>query len=58
MSGGDLDGDLYLVIWDEALVPAQEDPPLDYTPAQKPQPIEGAARFVLPYDRHSLCAGD
>ncbi|PKU68673.1 probable RNA-dependent RNA polymerase 2 [Dendrobium catenatum] len=29
-SGGDLDGDLYFVSWDERLVPLQTDPPMDY----------------------------
>jgi hypothetical protein len=27
---GDLDGDLYSVIWDERLIPESEHPPLDY----------------------------
>ncbi|PKA52670.1 putative RNA-dependent RNA polymerase 2 [Apostasia shenzhenica] len=29
-SGGDLDGDLYFISWDERLMPPQTDPPLDY----------------------------
>ncbi|XP_020589018.1 probable RNA-dependent RNA polymerase 2 [Phalaenopsis equestris] len=29
-SGGDLDGDLYFISWDERLVPPQTDPPMDY----------------------------
>ncbi|KAG0466712.1 hypothetical protein HPP92_018292 [Vanilla planifolia] len=29
-SGGDLDGDLFFVSWDERLVPLQTDPPMDY----------------------------
>lgn len=35
-SGGDLDGDDYIVIWDEDLVPKYWQPPMDYTP---PAPI-------------------
>ena len=42
MSGGDLDGDLYFVVWDEELVPREEDAPLDYTPAEKPEPLDRA----------------
>ena len=35
-SGGDLDGDDYLVIWDKALLPHEwNHPPMDFTPAQK-----------------------
>lgn len=35
-SGGDLDGDDYLVIWDKELLPAEwNHPPMDFTPAQK-----------------------
>lgn len=45
MSGGDLDGDLYFVIWDDALVPHDEDAPLDYTPARKPVELHGRALY-------------
>lgn len=31
-SGSDLDGDLYFLSWDEALVPASADNPMDYCP--------------------------
>ncbi|KAL8783976.1 MAG: hypothetical protein Q9213_004227 [Squamulea squamosa] len=35
-SGGDLDGDDYLVIWDEKLLPREwNHPPMDFTPAEK-----------------------
>lgn len=37
-SGGDLDGDDYLVMWDPELIPAEwNHPPMDYTP---PSPVE------------------
>lgn len=29
-SGGDLDGDLYFVCWDEKLIPPKMDTPMDY----------------------------
>eukprot|EP00268_Persea_americana_P039525 TRINITY_DN3910_c0_g1_i4.p1 TRINITY_DN3910_c0_g1~~TRINITY_DN3910_c0_g1_i4.p1 ORF type:complete len:164 (+),score=22.72 TRINITY_DN3910_c0_g1_i4:38-493(+) len=29
-SGGDLDGDLYFVCWDENLIPSKTDTPMDY----------------------------
>ncbi|KAM7488845.1 hypothetical protein LguiB_026329 [Lonicera macranthoides] len=32
-SGSDLDGDIYFVCWDPDLIPPQQDPPMDYTPA-------------------------
>jgi hypothetical protein len=31
-SGSDLDGDLYFLSWDEALIPASADNPMDYCP--------------------------
>ncbi|WOK96399.1 hypothetical protein Cni_G05106 [Canna indica] len=34
-SGGDLDGDLYFVCWDEKLIPPETDTPMDYTPPRK-----------------------
>lgn len=41
-SGGDLDGDDYLVIWDEELIPKEwNHPPMDYT-APPPKRSEGA----------------
>ncbi|XP_042467926.1 probable RNA-dependent RNA polymerase 2 [Zingiber officinale] len=33
-SGGDLDGDLYFVCWDENLIPPETDAPMDYTPTR------------------------
>lgn len=35
-SGGDLDGDLYFVCWDENLIPSKTDTPMDYI-ARKPR---------------------
>ena len=32
-SGSDLDGDVYFVCWDRDLIPPQQHPPMDYTPA-------------------------
>uniref|UniRef100_A0A7N0TG81 RNA-dependent RNA polymerase n=1 Tax=Kalanchoe fedtschenkoi TaxID=63787 RepID=A0A7N0TG81_KALFE len=32
-SGSDLDGDIYFVCWDPELIPPQQSPPMDYTPA-------------------------
>ena len=40
MSGGDLDGDIYLLTWDESLIPEQDAPAVDYKPAQQPQEKE------------------
>ncbi|CAI9108920.1 OLC1v1008628C2 [Oldenlandia corymbosa var. corymbosa] len=34
-SGGDLDGDLYFVSWDESLIPCQMVAPMDYTDRRK-----------------------
>ncbi|EUC47688.1 hypothetical protein COCMIDRAFT_24397 [Bipolaris oryzae ATCC 44560] len=40
-SGGDLDGDDYMVLWDEDLVPKLiNEPPMDFTP-EKPLEIDG-----------------
>ncbi|KAF7009555.1 hypothetical protein CFC21_024076 [Triticum aestivum] len=33
-SGGDLDGDLYFITWDEKLIPEEVDSPMDYTAAR------------------------
>ena len=44
MSGGDLDGDLYFIIWDTQLVPASAHAPLDYSPSTQPVEVVGAAR--------------
>ena len=32
-----MDGDIYFVCWDDELIPPQQDPPMDYTPAQSMQ---------------------
>ena len=42
MSGGDLDGDLYFVVWDQELIPPVVDPPAEYAPGDPPQPCSGA----------------
>ncbi|KAE8824620.1 hypothetical protein PTNB85_09384 [Pyrenophora teres f. teres] len=40
-SGGDLDGDDYMVLWDAALIPKTINvPPMDFTP-EKPEEIDG-----------------
>lgn len=42
-SGSDLDGDMYLVIWREELIPVKSFDPMDYSAAEKqehPQPIQ------------------
>jgi hypothetical protein len=41
MSGGDLDGDIFFVIWDPALVPAREAAALDYAPPARPRALPG-----------------
>jgi len=35
-SGGDLDGDLYFISWDEKIIPPQTVAPMDYT-ASRPR---------------------
>ncbi|XP_039120524.1 probable RNA-dependent RNA polymerase 2 [Dioscorea cayenensis subsp. rotundata] len=40
-SGGDLDGDLYFVCWDENLIPQKTDEPMDYT-GRKPRFLDHA----------------
>ncbi|ORZ32826.1 RNA dependent RNA polymerase-domain-containing protein [Catenaria anguillulae PL171] len=37
LAGGDLDGDNFLVIWDERLLPPNQVPPMDYTPPGLPK---------------------
>ncbi|KAL8833369.1 MAG: hypothetical protein Q9176_008015 [Flavoplaca citrina] len=50
-SGGDLDGDDYLVIWDPELLPREwNHPPMDFTPAEK-IPL---GRQILPDDLTSF----
>jgi len=39
LSGGDLDGDLYTIIWDESLIPERTYPPADY-PRQRPLELD------------------
>jgi RNA-dependent RNA polymerase len=39
MSGGDLDGDIYFVIWNPKLIPDYVAPPLDYTPTKAPEEV-------------------
>lgn len=46
MSGGDLDGDLYFVIWDPSIVShAQEQPPMQYTAAVSAAPADSYFSF-------------
>ncbi|KAK8155980.1 RNA dependent RNA polymerase-domain-containing protein [Phyllosticta citrichinensis] len=45
-SGGDLDGDDYVVIWDKSLVPPHGCEPMDFTPPAKTLDI---ARFFVEY---------
>eukprot|EP00892_Ulva_mutabilis_P008489 jgi/Ulvmu1/6011/UM026_0137.1 len=55
MSGGDLDGDIYLISWDTALVPEREAAAVDYTPARKPEEqilpvqVDQIVRFFIDY---------
>lgn len=45
MSGGDLDGDIYCVIWDEGLKPPRSYPPMGYE-APVGQPVKGSGNHV------------
>ncbi|RZC79750.1 hypothetical protein C5167_042325 [Papaver somniferum] len=53
-SGGDLDGDLYFVCWDENLIPLRNDTPMDYI-ARRPRimdhdvTIEEIQKFFVDY---------
>eukprot|EP00268_Persea_americana_P039530 TRINITY_DN3910_c0_g1_i9.p1 TRINITY_DN3910_c0_g1~~TRINITY_DN3910_c0_g1_i9.p1 ORF type:complete len:976 (+),score=148.08 TRINITY_DN3910_c0_g1_i9:410-3337(+) len=53
-SGGDLDGDLYFVCWDENLIPSKTDTPMDYI-ARNPRlmdqevTLEEIQRFFVDY---------
>ncbi|XP_042494893.1 RNA-dependent RNA polymerase 2 [Macadamia integrifolia] len=53
-SGGDLDGDLYFVCWDENLIPSKADAPMDYI-ARRPRlmdhevTLEEIQRFFVDY---------
>nr|GEV30147.1 RNA-dependent RNA polymerase 2 [Tanacetum cinerariifolium] len=53
-SGGDLDGDLYFVSWDESLIPPQTVTPMDYT-GRRPRimdhnvTLEEIAKFFVDY---------
>ncbi|KAK7616214.1 RNA dependent RNA polymerase-domain-containing protein [Phyllosticta citricarpa] len=52
-SGGDLDGDDYIVIWDKSLIPPSPCVPMDFTPPQKTfvdrVRLEDIARFFVEY---------
>lgn len=43
MSGGDLDGDLYFVVWDDSLVRAADVAPMCYA-AESPKTVPGGVR--------------
>lgn len=53
-SGGDLDGDLYFICWDESLIPCQTVTPMDYT-GRRPRimdhevTLEEIQRFFVDY---------
>lgn len=38
-SGGDLDGDLFFITWDDKLIPEKVDAPMDYT-ATRPRILD------------------
>jgi RNA-dependent RNA polymerase len=46
MSGGDLDGDIYFVIWNKTLIPNRAAPPLNYTPPDPPSEVPGGVVTV------------
>ncbi|KAL1385577.1 RNA dependent RNA polymerase-domain-containing protein [Phyllosticta capitalensis] len=52
-SGGDLDGDDYIVIWDKSLIPAYVCEPMDFSPPDKmfvdEVHLEDVARFFVEY---------
>ncbi|KAK9729654.1 hypothetical protein K7432_000167 [Basidiobolus ranarum] len=52
-SGGDLDGDTYMVLWDERLFPPRKVPPVSYTKQQNDVvskvTIEDTAKFFVNY---------
>ncbi|CAM6099682.1 unnamed protein product [Calypogeia fissa] len=53
-SGSDLDGDMYVVSWEETLVPSDMDPPMDYTPPpvtplDHPVKVEEIQEFFVNY---------
>ncbi|THG97697.1 hypothetical protein EW026_g4356 [Hermanssonia centrifuga] len=73
LGGGDLDGDLYSVITDSALLPTRHVDPADYTPVgtrdlERESRIEDICDFVVEYinsdvlgllsDRHLVIAGE
>jgi hypothetical protein len=48
-SGGDLDGDLFFITWDDKLIPEKVDAPMDYT-ATRPRIMDHAVTLEV----HSL----
>jgi hypothetical protein len=53
-SGSDLDGDLYFLSWDEALVPASADSPMDYCPPGQVSLDHPVTVEASPYPMYSL----
>ena len=45
-SGGDLDGDLYFITWDDKLIPEKVDAPMDYT-ATRPRIMDHAVTLEV-----------
>lgn len=44
MSGGDLDGDIYFIIWEPSFLPAVQAEELDYTPPKNPVEVPGGVQ--------------
>ena len=45
-SGGDLDGDLFFITWDDKLIPEKVDAPMDYT-ATRPRIMDHVVTFEV-----------
>ncbi|EKM55297.1 uncharacterized protein PHACADRAFT_173398 [Phanerochaete carnosa HHB-10118-sp] len=73
LGGGDLDGDLYSIIWESTLLPTEHQGPAKYEPVGKreldrPSRIEDICDFIIEYidsdvlgllsDRHLIIAGE
>ncbi|KAF2205124.1 RdRP-domain-containing protein [Delitschia confertaspora ATCC 74209] len=61
-SGGDLDGDDYLVMWDRAFIPTEiNDPPMDFTPERpqeldRPVTVDDMVEFFVTYMKNDSLA--